>query len=377
MIDGKKQDGPLLRTLLDDAGADPSASVEVSGAGIRDEGRLALTADQVDRDVQLDFSDRGTVKVCGAWLAAGSGCEMWSPSMRGEATGRQAYVWSLTLRDLLLIALVAALCMLAKQLLRVPVNVPGPLRRAVGGPVRHLPRARGQARHRRAARPRRRTAGAVRRVRPPGAVRVDQVARRRRHPGAADAGPARRPARATARRPSSAPALHLGKLAALDAGRPHPQSPGRAAAPRPRLVGHHARPVRRPRRPARRARAAASCARSRSWTRRRGGRSAARRTHCARPRRRGRRRGVARAAAPARSPAGSPSRASRASPSPSSALPATLEIVDGAGDGQDLRLADVRRSAASTSTSPIYGGAAPDPRSIEVLAERQPPLRRS
>ena len=71
MIDGKKQDGPLLRTVLDDAGADPSAAVEISGAGIRDEGRLALTAEEVDRDVQLDFSDRGTVKVCSAWLARG------------------------------------------------------------------------------------------------------------------------------------------------------------------------------------------------------------------------------------------------------------------------------------------------------------------
>jgi len=48
-----------------------------------------------------------------------------SPSAPTEATGRQAYVWSLTLRDLLLIALVAALCMLAKQVLRVPINVPG------------------------------------------------------------------------------------------------------------------------------------------------------------------------------------------------------------------------------------------------------------
>jgi len=38
---------------------------------------------------------------------------------------RQQYVWSLTLRDLLLIALVAALCMVVKQLLRVPINVPG------------------------------------------------------------------------------------------------------------------------------------------------------------------------------------------------------------------------------------------------------------
>jgi hypothetical protein len=48
-----------------------------------------------------------------------------SSSVPTESTGRQAYVWSLTLRDLLLIALVAALCMLAKQLLRLPINVPG------------------------------------------------------------------------------------------------------------------------------------------------------------------------------------------------------------------------------------------------------------
>ena len=33
LIDGKEQDGPLLRTVLDDAGADPSASVEIGGAG--------------------------------------------------------------------------------------------------------------------------------------------------------------------------------------------------------------------------------------------------------------------------------------------------------------------------------------------------------
>lgn len=45
--------------------------------------------------------------------------------MPTEATGRQPYVWSLTLRDLLLISLVAGLCMLAKQVLRMPVNVPG------------------------------------------------------------------------------------------------------------------------------------------------------------------------------------------------------------------------------------------------------------
>jgi hypothetical protein len=45
--------------------------------------------------------------------------------MPTEAAGRQVYVWSLTLRDLLLIALVAALCMLGKQLLRLPISVPG------------------------------------------------------------------------------------------------------------------------------------------------------------------------------------------------------------------------------------------------------------
>jgi hypothetical protein len=72
---------------------------------------------------------------------------MSSPSMRTEAaqpggsaqgaiagraepdpppfTSRPAYIWSLTLRDLLLISLVAALCMLAKMVLRIPIHVPG------------------------------------------------------------------------------------------------------------------------------------------------------------------------------------------------------------------------------------------------------------
>jgi hypothetical protein len=70
-VGGREQDGPLLRTVLDDAGADTSAVVDVVGAGLRDEGRLTLTADEIDRDVQLDFSDRGTVKVCAAWLDRG------------------------------------------------------------------------------------------------------------------------------------------------------------------------------------------------------------------------------------------------------------------------------------------------------------------
>ncbi len=67
-IAGKEPEGPLLRTLLEDAGIDRVAGVSVIGAGVRDGGRLALTAAQVDRGVQLDFSRRGTVKVCAPWL---------------------------------------------------------------------------------------------------------------------------------------------------------------------------------------------------------------------------------------------------------------------------------------------------------------------
>ena len=38
---------------------------------------------------------------------------------------KPAYIWSLSLRDLLLIAIVAALCILAKLALRIPIHVPG------------------------------------------------------------------------------------------------------------------------------------------------------------------------------------------------------------------------------------------------------------
>jgi hypothetical protein len=50
-----------------------------------------------------------------------------SPSPEAAARGpaKPAYIWSLTLRDLVLIALVAALCVLAKLVLRIPVHVPG------------------------------------------------------------------------------------------------------------------------------------------------------------------------------------------------------------------------------------------------------------
>ncbi len=65
VIDGKEQSGPLLIMLLEDAGAGEYDSVVVRGAGLRDNGSLTLTAAQAGRRVQIDFSDRGTVKVCG------------------------------------------------------------------------------------------------------------------------------------------------------------------------------------------------------------------------------------------------------------------------------------------------------------------------
>ena len=65
VIDGKEQTGPSLRMLLQDAGAARYETVVIRGAGLRDKGSLTLTAAQVRRQVQLDFSDRGTVKVCG------------------------------------------------------------------------------------------------------------------------------------------------------------------------------------------------------------------------------------------------------------------------------------------------------------------------
>jgi hypothetical protein len=68
MIDGKEQNGPLLATVLADAGAQTYVAVLVRGAGLRDGGSLRVTKAQVLAGVQLDFSDRGTVKVCGPKL---------------------------------------------------------------------------------------------------------------------------------------------------------------------------------------------------------------------------------------------------------------------------------------------------------------------
>ncbi len=69
VIDGKQQRGPRLTTLLRDAGvAGGYAAVLVTGAGLRDKGSLTLSPAQVRQRVQIDFNDRGTVKVCGPKL---------------------------------------------------------------------------------------------------------------------------------------------------------------------------------------------------------------------------------------------------------------------------------------------------------------------
>ena len=68
VIDSKEQTGPSLVALLADAGATGYESVDVRGAGLRDKGSLTLTAAEVLKGVQIDFSDRGTVKICGPEL---------------------------------------------------------------------------------------------------------------------------------------------------------------------------------------------------------------------------------------------------------------------------------------------------------------------
>ena len=68
VIDGKAQTGPSLAVVLADAGVGTYSSVDIRGAGLRDKGSLTLTGAQVRRRVQFDFSERGTVKVCGPAL---------------------------------------------------------------------------------------------------------------------------------------------------------------------------------------------------------------------------------------------------------------------------------------------------------------------
>jgi hypothetical protein len=61
--DGKQQEGPTVAAVLEAAGVERFATLDVRGMGLRDDGRLSLTAAQVGDDLVLDFSDRGTLKI--------------------------------------------------------------------------------------------------------------------------------------------------------------------------------------------------------------------------------------------------------------------------------------------------------------------------
>ncbi len=61
--DGKEQQGPSVLAVLAAAGIGEFARLDVRGMGLRDDGRLSLTAAKIDDDLILDFSDRGTLKL--------------------------------------------------------------------------------------------------------------------------------------------------------------------------------------------------------------------------------------------------------------------------------------------------------------------------
>jgi hypothetical protein len=68
--DGKTQEGPSLLSVLEAAGVhDGYREIEITGMGLRDDGRLVLSARQVDEGVVLDFAERGTVKLVSPTLS--------------------------------------------------------------------------------------------------------------------------------------------------------------------------------------------------------------------------------------------------------------------------------------------------------------------
>ena len=70
-IDGKTQDGPLVSAVLAAAGVRGYTQLTVKGAGVRDSGSLTLRSPHIPAGLMVDFSDRGTVKVCCPTLAWG------------------------------------------------------------------------------------------------------------------------------------------------------------------------------------------------------------------------------------------------------------------------------------------------------------------
>ena len=64
-MQGEVQEGPPLLDVLKAAGVEEFSSLTITGTGLKDTGQIVLDAEEIDRDVLLDFSNRGTVKVCG------------------------------------------------------------------------------------------------------------------------------------------------------------------------------------------------------------------------------------------------------------------------------------------------------------------------
>ena len=69
VMQGQEQQGPPLLALLGDAGIESFESVKVVGMGVRDDGVIVLTAQQIDDHVLLDIATRGTTKLCGPDIA--------------------------------------------------------------------------------------------------------------------------------------------------------------------------------------------------------------------------------------------------------------------------------------------------------------------
>jgi hypothetical protein len=63
-IDGKSEEGPTLQAVLNQAGVDEFEQVTLTGAS----GSLTLMPDQVDPEVILDLSNRGTVQLAAPTL---------------------------------------------------------------------------------------------------------------------------------------------------------------------------------------------------------------------------------------------------------------------------------------------------------------------
>lgn len=66
---GKVNEGPSLKQVLENAGVSSYSRVVIHGAGVRDDGEIALTSREVADDVILDIANRGTVKVVGPSIA--------------------------------------------------------------------------------------------------------------------------------------------------------------------------------------------------------------------------------------------------------------------------------------------------------------------